>query len=152
MMVLLLWCSGGNCVVKWSLELSRQSAATGRVTQAVQIEGEDPDKKEYPGAPCWVLGVRPTTSSRKKVYVWKPFKMPQMGLTNTGRYLGVLGSHCPKSYVPSWVYFRASPKDFSLLQTAQTGSRVLQPYSKGIGVLYQTGKADGAWSRPFISI
>jgi hypothetical protein len=102
-------------VVKRSRELSWQSAATGRVTQAVQIEGEDPDKKEYPGAPYWVLRVRPITSSRKNVYVWKPFKMPRMELTNTGGYLGVLGSHCPKSYVPTWLYLRASPKDLSLL-------------------------------------
>jgi len=37
-------------------EISRQSVATGRVTHGVQIEGEDPDKKGYPGAPCFRVG------------------------------------------------------------------------------------------------
>jgi hypothetical protein len=40
--------------------------ATGRVTLAGQVEGDGPDEREYPGPPGWGLGVRLTTSSRKK--------------------------------------------------------------------------------------
>jgi len=40
--------------------------ATGRASHARQVKGDDPDKKGYPGLPGWGLGVRLTTSSRKK--------------------------------------------------------------------------------------
>ena len=33
------------------------SIAISRVTQAGQVKGDDPDKKEHPGPPGWVLGV-----------------------------------------------------------------------------------------------
>jgi len=36
--------------------------ATGRVSHARQVKGDDPDKKGYPGPPGWGLGVRLTTS------------------------------------------------------------------------------------------
>jgi len=42
--------------------------ATGRVSHARQVKGDDPDKKGYPGPPGWGLGVRLTTSPcRKKI-------------------------------------------------------------------------------------
>jgi hypothetical protein len=40
--------------------------ATGRVTIAGQVEGDVPDERGYPGPPGWGLGVRLTTSPRKK--------------------------------------------------------------------------------------
>jgi hypothetical protein len=40
--------------------------ATGRASHARQVKGDDPEKKGYPGPPCWGLGVRLTTPSRKK--------------------------------------------------------------------------------------
>jgi len=40
--------------------------ATGRASHARQVKGDDPDKKGYPGHPGWGLGVRLTTSPRKK--------------------------------------------------------------------------------------
>jgi hypothetical protein len=46
--------------------------AIGRVTLAGQVEGDDPDERGYPGPPGWRLGVRLTTSPRKKLYLlWK---------------------------------------------------------------------------------
>ncbi|KAK9879279.1 hypothetical protein WA026_004129 [Henosepilachna vigintioctopunctata] len=42
------------------------SLATGRVTQAGQVGEETPDEEEHPGPPGWGLGVRLTTSPRKK--------------------------------------------------------------------------------------
>jgi len=40
--------------------------ATGRASHVRQVKGDDPDKKGYPGPPGWGLGVRLTTSPRKK--------------------------------------------------------------------------------------
>jgi len=37
------------------------SVATGRVSQARHVKGDDPDKKGCPGTPGWGLGVRLTT-------------------------------------------------------------------------------------------
>jgi hypothetical protein len=48
----------------WSYDL--ESVATGRVTHAGQVKGDDPDKQGYPGPPVWGLGVGLTTSPRKK--------------------------------------------------------------------------------------
>jgi hypothetical protein len=42
------------------------SVATGRASQARQVNGDDPDKKRYSGPLGWASGLRPTTSSRKK--------------------------------------------------------------------------------------
>jgi hypothetical protein len=42
--------------------------ATGRVTLAGQVEGDGPDERGYPGPRGWGLGVRLTTSPRKKTY------------------------------------------------------------------------------------
>jgi hypothetical protein len=33
------------------------SVATDRASHARQVKGDDPDKKGYPSAPGWVLGV-----------------------------------------------------------------------------------------------
>jgi len=40
--------------------------ATGRATLAGQVEGDGPDERRYPGTAGWGLGVRLTTSPRKK--------------------------------------------------------------------------------------
>jgi hypothetical protein len=45
--------------------------ATGRASHAREVKGENTDKKGYPGAPCWGLGVRPTTPPRKKIYSYE---------------------------------------------------------------------------------
>jgi hypothetical protein len=41
--------------------------ATGRVSHARQVKGDDQDKKGYPGPPGWGLGVRLTTPNHKKI-------------------------------------------------------------------------------------
>jgi len=41
--------------------------ATGRATLAGQVEADDPDKRGYPGPPSWGLGMKLTTSLRKKI-------------------------------------------------------------------------------------
>jgi hypothetical protein len=45
--------------------------ATGRASHARQVKGDDPDKKGYPGPPCWVFGVGLTTPHSKKLIVTK---------------------------------------------------------------------------------
>jgi hypothetical protein len=40
--------------------------ATGRVSHARQVKGDDPNEKGYPGPPGWGLGVRLTTTPHKK--------------------------------------------------------------------------------------
>jgi len=58
--------------------------ATGRATLAGQVEGDGPDKRGYPGPPGWGLGVRLTTSPRKKLIVTKPYNKP-WNVMNTQR-------------------------------------------------------------------
>jgi hypothetical protein len=44
----------------WSYEpesYAGSNVATGRVFQAGQVKGDDPDKKEYPVPPGWGLGM-----------------------------------------------------------------------------------------------
>jgi hypothetical protein len=41
------------------------SVATGRVSHAGQVKGDDPDKKGYIGPPGWWLGVGMSIPSRK---------------------------------------------------------------------------------------
>ena len=45
--------------------------ATGRVTHARQVKGDDPDKKGYPGPSGWEFGVGLTTSPSKKTYCYE---------------------------------------------------------------------------------
>jgi hypothetical protein len=45
--------------------------ATGRAAHAIQVKGDDPDKKGYPGLPRWGFGVSLTTPSSKKRIVTK---------------------------------------------------------------------------------
>jgi len=51
------------------------SIATGRVSHAAQVIGDDPDAQGYPGPPGWGLGVRTPTSPHKTVYVMKPLTL-----------------------------------------------------------------------------
>jgi hypothetical protein len=46
--------------------MSAVALATGRVTFAGHVEDDGPDERGYPGTPGWGLGVRLTTSPRKK--------------------------------------------------------------------------------------
>jgi hypothetical protein len=52
--------------------------ATGRVSHARQIMGDDPDKKGYPGPPGWEFGVGLTTPHSKKLIVTKFEKREQL--------------------------------------------------------------------------
>ena len=45
--------------------------ATGRASHAREIEGDDPDKKGYPGPPGWGFGIGLTTPHSKKLIVTK---------------------------------------------------------------------------------
>jgi hypothetical protein len=45
--------------------------ATGRVSHARQVKGDDPDKKGYPNPPGWGFGVGLTTPHSKKLIVTK---------------------------------------------------------------------------------
>jgi len=45
--------------------------ATGRVSHARQVKGDDPDKKGYPSPPVWGFGVGLTTQHSKKLIVTK---------------------------------------------------------------------------------
>jgi hypothetical protein len=59
----------GNILMKNSVLTNSMLAvalATGRATLAGQVEGDGPDERGCPGPPGWGLGVRLTTSPRKK--------------------------------------------------------------------------------------
>jgi len=46
--------------------------ATGRVSHARQVKGDDPDKKKYPDPPSWGCGVGLTTPPiKKKTYCYE---------------------------------------------------------------------------------
>jgi hypothetical protein len=45
--------------------------ATGRVSHARQVKGDDSDKKGYPGPPVWEFGMGLTTPHIKKRIVTK---------------------------------------------------------------------------------
>jgi hypothetical protein len=47
------------------------SIATGRVSHAGQVKGDEPDKKGYPGPPGWGLGMELTIPPHKKSFVEK---------------------------------------------------------------------------------
>jgi hypothetical protein len=42
------------------------SIATGKVSHAGQVKGEEPDEKGYAGPPGWGLGISPTITQEKK--------------------------------------------------------------------------------------
>jgi hypothetical protein len=42
-------------------------STTGRASHIRQVKGDNPDKKGYPGPLGWGLGVKLTTSPRKKI-------------------------------------------------------------------------------------
>jgi hypothetical protein len=45
--------------------------ATGRASHAIQVKGDDPDKRGYPGPSGWGFGVELTTPHSKKLIVTK---------------------------------------------------------------------------------
>jgi len=45
--------------------------ATGRVSHARQVKGDDPDKEGYPGPPGWRLGMRLTFPLHTKIYCYE---------------------------------------------------------------------------------
>jgi hypothetical protein len=59
------------------------SVATGRVSLAGQVKGDDPDQKGYPGPPGLGLGVRLTTSHRKN-YRYETQQKPRLEATFKG--------------------------------------------------------------------
>jgi hypothetical protein len=75
--VLTWWCGLRGQMIPESY--AGGSVAPGWVSDAGQV------KKEYPGPPGCRLGVRQTTSPRKKNYVEKPSRTPRMGLINWRR-------------------------------------------------------------------
>ena len=48
------------------------SAASGKASNAVQVKGDDPDQKGYPGLPRWGFGLGLTTSPRKNITAVQP--------------------------------------------------------------------------------
>jgi hypothetical protein len=53
----------------WSYDRKRYaggSVATGRISSAGQVKGDDQDKKRYPGFSGWGFGVGLTTPTHKK--------------------------------------------------------------------------------------
>jgi hypothetical protein len=48
--------------------------ATGRASHARQVKGDYPDKKGYPGPPCWGFGVGLTTPHSKNLLLRKSKK------------------------------------------------------------------------------
>jgi hypothetical protein len=52
--------------------------ATGRASHARQVNGDDPDKKGYPGPPGWVFGVWLTIPHSKKLIVTKVEKRKKL--------------------------------------------------------------------------
>ena len=67
----------------WSKDPERHpggSVAPGRDPHGGQVEGDDTDKKAYPGPPGWGggwFGLRLTTLSRKKSDIEKNSEMPR---------------------------------------------------------------------------
>jgi len=56
----------------WSHDRESQAGsdtATGKVTQAGQVKGDDPDKKGHPDPPGWGLIVGVTSPRKKKTCV-----------------------------------------------------------------------------------
>jgi hypothetical protein len=51
--------------------------ATGRVSHARQVKGDDPDKKGYSGPPGWGFGVRLTTPPLKKILLRNLTRKPK---------------------------------------------------------------------------
>ena len=62
------WGLCGNMILRAMLPVAY---ATGRASHARQVKGDDPDKKGYPGPPCWGFGVVLTTAHSKKLIVTK---------------------------------------------------------------------------------
>jgi hypothetical protein len=50
----------------WGLRGQMILRATGRASPARPFQDDGPEKKGYPGPPCWKLGVGLTASPRKK--------------------------------------------------------------------------------------
>jgi hypothetical protein len=54
-----LWRNGGACVLKDPESYADGSIAAGKVSQAGQVKGEEPDDKRYVGPPGCVTDLTP---------------------------------------------------------------------------------------------
>jgi len=73
----------------WSNDPERyegSSIATGRVSHARQVKGNEPDKKGYPGSPGWGLGVGLNLTPQKSI-VLKPHDKPQIKENRLGKLM-----------------------------------------------------------------
>ena len=61
------------------------SIATGRASHATQIEGDNPDKKGYPGPQSWGLGMGLTTPPLKNMFCWEASKIEEETKVHQGR-------------------------------------------------------------------
>jgi hypothetical protein len=80
--------------------------ATGRASHAIQVKGDDPDKKGYLGPPGWGFGVGPTTPHSKKLIVTKAEQrkswMDLMMMERVGDRWKKMEGSCSTGQNPQW--------------------------------------------------
>jgi hypothetical protein len=89
--------------------------ATGRVSHARQVKGDNPDKKGYPGPPGWGFGVGLTTPHSKNLFLRKSKKGKSwMDLTMTeraGDKYETMGGYCSTGQSPQWGVVRVEKEE-----------------------------------------